>query len=121
MVEERLEVKQSSINGDSPSSKSKCKPMFLSTLYNSRQTLAPVNPLLKVLVEPQKQRSNTSSPMPGSKQYSRFDSPEPESGDEQEEDTVIEMHITPEMSDDDHEMDSGFFNCLLNKSSLFNS
>jgi hypothetical protein len=46
--------------------------------------------------------------MPGSKQYSRFDSPEPESAEEEEEhidEKQIEMHITPEVSDDDHAMD----------------
>jgi hypothetical protein len=41
------------------------------------------------------QRSNTGSPMPGSKQYSRFDSPERETEVIIEEKS-IEMHVSSE-------------------------
>ncbi|KAI6192098.1 putative serine/threonine-protein kinase [Aphelenchoides bicaudatus] len=62
---------------------------------------SPINPILKSLSTPQQPRSNTSSPLPGSKKYSRFDSRESES--EGEIDHPIEMHASPEISDDEHE------------------
>jgi hypothetical protein len=61
------------------------------------------------LLVAEERRSNTGSPIPGSKQYSRFDSPEhdnvyPDNTSDEEVERLAEQRMSPKDSDNDEEM-----------------
>lgn len=115
VLEEKQKIEIQRISADStpsfsnsPSPKNDCKS-FVPNSELLQNFIAPMNLQIKALIGQQLNRSNTSSPMPGAKKYSRFDSPEPES-DGEEVPKVVEMHVS---SDSDGNLDKTRKNSLL--------